>query len=232
MLNLNDHPALRLHVGDVLLTILREMDSFLPVCLKFILPSSMPFCFRLPPRIADANTSVRPVPDSVIAALGNHGSPARWACSGKPRFSLATLAFNVCELHSLSCPQPQSGAIVTANRGALQARLMSVTGPGCVKTPSVIRFSCALAGGLDGAFCQANVRLGTRLRHPYADKLEVRAGKLKVDQVAPPTPERAFDHPSAPARAARAVVGSIRNLAGGKPPSVAGNRRLITSLLP
>ena len=120
MLKLNDHPALRLHVGDVLLTALREMDSLLPVCWKFILPSSMPFCFRLPPRIADANTSVRPVPDFVIAALGNHGSPARWACSGKPRLSLATLAFNGCELHSLSCPQPQSGAIVTANRGALE----------------------------------------------------------------------------------------------------------------
>lgn len=127
MLKLNDHPALRLHVGDVLFTILRELDSLLPVCRKFILPSSMPFCFRLPPRITDANTSVRPVPYSVIAALGNHGSPARWAYSGKPRFSFATLAFDVCELHSLACPQPQSGAIVTANRGAWQARLMSVT---------------------------------------------------------------------------------------------------------
>ena len=120
MLKLNDHPALRLHVGDVLLTGLRELDSLLPVCRKLILPSSMPFCFRLPPRIADANTSMRPVPNSVIAALSNHGSPARWACSGKPRLSLATLAFNICELHSLSCPQPQSGAIVVAKRGALE----------------------------------------------------------------------------------------------------------------
>ena len=83
MLKLKDHPALRFHVGDVLLTALREMDSLLPVCRKLILPSSMPFCFRLPPRVADANTSMRPVPDSVIAALSNYGSPARWACSGK-----------------------------------------------------------------------------------------------------------------------------------------------------
>ena len=33
-------------------------------------------------------------------------------------------------------------------------RSMSAIDPGCVKTPSMIRFSSDLAGGLDGALCR------------------------------------------------------------------------------
>src|SRR5262249_3297593 len=42
----------------------------------------------------------------------------------------------------------------TAGRSPVDEWAMSAPGPGCVKTPSMIGFSCDLAGGFDGALCR------------------------------------------------------------------------------
>jgi hypothetical protein len=49
---------------------------------------------------------------------------------------------------------PKHYALNASGKEAFNLGSMSAFGPGCVKTPSVIRFSFALAGGLDGAFCR------------------------------------------------------------------------------
>ena len=102
MLKLN-HKAMRgTNISDVLFPGLPiVLDKFLAFGREVVFPCAVPVGFLFGPGITIPNSPVRPVPDSVIAALSNHGSPARWACSGKPRLSLATLAFNICELHSL-----------------------------------------------------------------------------------------------------------------------------------
>lgn len=102
MLKLDDRAALRLHVGDVLLAAWRGLNKLLPVRRKLVLPGPMPFRLGLPPMIAVTDAAMRPVPDSKVAALGDHSGSATPTCRRRAGLCFVSLSFDICEFHAHS----------------------------------------------------------------------------------------------------------------------------------
>ena len=75
MLELNHPTTIGLHICDVPFTVSGRVDDLLPLRGKLIFPSAVPLRFILPPRIAMETPFVSPVPNTNVAALGNHGCP-------------------------------------------------------------------------------------------------------------------------------------------------------------
>src|SRR6266853_3383375 len=68
-----DYPtSICLHICDVLFTGFCLVDNLLPVDRKLSFPNAVPFCFLLPPRVAEAASLVSPMPNPDFSALGNH----------------------------------------------------------------------------------------------------------------------------------------------------------------
>jgi hypothetical protein len=69
VLELDDEATIGLHVGNVSLSVICDVDDFLPGIGKQAFPFSMPFGFRFPPVIALQLLFMRPVPYPELAAL-------------------------------------------------------------------------------------------------------------------------------------------------------------------
>jgi len=68
-----NHPTITgLHVCDVSFTVFGVVNDFLPFIGKLVFPGAVPFCFVLPPRVAEAASLVSPMPHPDFSALGNH----------------------------------------------------------------------------------------------------------------------------------------------------------------
>jgi hypothetical protein len=103
-----DHPSLVcLYIRYVSLSTLGVVDNLLPAFGEMPLPRAMPVGFVFPPKITDAATFVRPVPNIHFAALCNHGLIADWTFAGKIGLRFLALPVNERELHTRVCaPQP------------------------------------------------------------------------------------------------------------------------------
>ena len=78
------------------------MDDFLPVKRKAILPGSMPVGFRFPPGIAFFSPFVSPMPNHVLAALGDRLSSATLAYAPLPRPGFGSLTVDKRVSHQAS----------------------------------------------------------------------------------------------------------------------------------
>jgi hypothetical protein len=77
----------------------RSVDDLMPVSGKVSFPNAVPFCFALPPRVADAASLMSLVPDFDFSALGDHREVASRAPARKTRFSFVALPVDGRELH-------------------------------------------------------------------------------------------------------------------------------------
>ena len=72
MLELDDQAARQLHVRDVLLAVGSEVNLFVELDRKKLLPTPVPRSLVFPPWVAHAPAFVCPMPDEEVAALCDH----------------------------------------------------------------------------------------------------------------------------------------------------------------
>ena len=99
MLELDYPTTICLHVCDVPLTGFCWVDNLLPVGGKLSFPSAVPFCFVLPPRVAEAASLVSPMPNPLFSALGHHWVIAKQTLARKAGLRFSALSVDVCEFH-------------------------------------------------------------------------------------------------------------------------------------
>jgi hypothetical protein len=94
VLKFDDDLGSGLHVGNMFFTVVRILHHLLPIEWKLVFPSSVPFCFRLPPSIAGTNDAMGPVPDPDVTAFRNQTRAANAANAIKARVGFATFFTN------------------------------------------------------------------------------------------------------------------------------------------
>ena len=72
MLKLENPALISLHISDMLLTALGQVENFLPSIREMVFPGAVPFGLVLPPWITVASAFVRPVPDLLSSTTGQH----------------------------------------------------------------------------------------------------------------------------------------------------------------
>jgi hypothetical protein len=72
MLNLYNNTGCRFDICPMHFTVVSDVRNFPAICREHVFPFAMPRCLIFPPGIAVVKTSVRPMMDYAIAALGDH----------------------------------------------------------------------------------------------------------------------------------------------------------------
>jgi hypothetical protein len=108
------------YVGDVLLSVIREVHNLLPRDRELTLPAAMPLRFGFPPRVALKLAFVSPVPHTKAAALCDHGALAHRTGGREAGLRFLSFSIDEGELHQELTVVQEKGSLCARGSIALQ----------------------------------------------------------------------------------------------------------------